>query len=329
MNKTTFSKIMRRRFFKIILVIIIVFTVLHFIIVPPVGEFVENIAWSNSRFVDIYGFKVHYIDQGEGDTLYVLLHGFGASVFTWREVVGNLSSSSRIAAFDRPGFGLTERIDPSKAPINPYHINGAVELTCKFIELIKRNESRIIIVGHSAGGGLALLVFLRCNISFSAFILIAPAWKPYTKPLYEKILYSIPLADKYGPLMARALINQLEGVLYKAWYNKSLLTNHVIEGYKYPLKARDWDKGLYWLMKYREFPDIRNDLSKVGIPVLIIHGLKDEIVPIETSIELYNLLSKHTKTKLVTLDQCGHLPHEEKPQEFLKELYIFVHEVFS
>jgi len=51
-------------------------------------------------------------------------------------------------------------------------------------------------------------------------------------------------------------VSSLEKILYKAWYDKGKLTQQVIDGYKYPLNNRDWDKGLYWVMKYRRTVDI-------------------------------------------------------------------------
>ena len=46
---------------------------------------------------------------------------------------------------------------------------------------------------------------------------------------------------------------------------------------KYPLNARDWERGLYWLIKYRRPVEI--DLDKITAPVLVIHCTQDEIVP--------------------------------------------------
>ncbi|MEM4427403.1 MAG: alpha/beta hydrolase, partial [Zestosphaera sp.] len=91
--------------------------------------------------------------------------------------------------------------------------------------------------------------------------------------------------------------------------------------------ARDWDKGLYWLMKYGEFPEISNSLKNLKKPILIIHGVNDEIVPLSSSLDLVNLLSNESKHTLATISGCGHLPHEEKPEEFLKIVDEFIKEI--
>lgn len=303
---------------------LLVIMALYLIPVPPVGVPVDELAYENSRFVVVNGIRIHYVDKGNGDHLIVLLHGFGASVFSWREVIDDLSMHGRVVAFDRPGFGLTERVEPWKTDVNPYHVDGAVEVTCEFIKTVQAGEQRVVLIGHSAGGGIALLVALRCDLPITGLVLVAPSWKPYSKPLYERMLFELPFVDKYGPLIVRLMIGQLEQTLIRAWYNKTKLTQEVIEGYKYPLKARDWDKGLYWLIKYREFPYISSELEHIRVPVLIVHGKQDEIVPVDHSIELYSLLRASTHVELEIIDECGHLPHEEQSEVFVQLVSTFL-----
>jgi len=59
---------------------------------------------------------------------------------------------------------------------------------------------------------------------------------------------------------------------------------------------------------------------------LVIHGVNDEIVPLNSSLELVSLLSNESKPRLVIVSECGHLPHEEKPDEFLKIVKEFIEE---
>ena len=70
---------------------------------------VFDLADQGSRFVNIIGWNIHYIIHGKGEPTIILLHGFGASLFSWRDVIGPLSSFGTVVAYDRPAFGLTER----------------------------------------------------------------------------------------------------------------------------------------------------------------------------------------------------------------------------
>ena len=90
---------------------------------------------------------------------------------------------------------------------------------------------------------------------------------------------------------------------------------------KYPLNARDWDRGLYWLIKYRRPVEI--DLDKITALVLVKYCTQDEIVPYkERGAHLLYMLKNST---LKLLENCGHLPHEETPEATLEAMWTFLH----
>jgi pimeloyl-ACP methyl ester carboxylesterase len=82
----------------------------------------------------------------------LLLHGFGASVFSWNRVMRPLArvAYSKVLAFDRPAFGLTSRTswphDGTK-PINPYSMTFSVMATLAFIDYI--GAEKAVLVGYS------------------------------------------------------------------------------------------------------------------------------------------------------------------------------------
>ncbi len=71
----------------------------------------RDLAGPESRFVRLEGIEIHHEASSAelGRQAFVLLHGFGASTYSWREVVEPLSEIAPVIAFDRPTFGLTER----------------------------------------------------------------------------------------------------------------------------------------------------------------------------------------------------------------------------
>ena len=106
-----------KTFLRNILIVIGVFVVFLLVIpflipVPPIENSVNNpelLAEEQSKFIEINGIKVHYIEYGSGPETIILLHGFGASTFSWREVMEPLGKEYRVIAYDWIGFGLTER----------------------------------------------------------------------------------------------------------------------------------------------------------------------------------------------------------------------------
>jgi pimeloyl-ACP methyl ester carboxylesterase len=144
--------------------------------VPPIGGTVpaRQLADADSRFVEISGLDVHYKAAGAGQPVLVLLHGFGASTFTWQEVTAPLSEVGTVLAFDRPAFGLTERPLPGEwEGDNPYSPENQADLTIALLDQFGIREATL--VGHSAGGTVATLTALRHPQRIAALVLVAPA----------------------------------------------------------------------------------------------------------------------------------------------------------
>lgn len=303
---------------KVLAAIFLIMFALHVIPVPGTGEEVERVAPKEGDFVEVCGLKVYYMERpGEGENI-LLLHGFGASTYSWRYVLSS-DLGGRIVAFDRPGFGFTERRNPKELPCDLYSPEGAAELTIELMD--KLGMDKAVLVGHSAGAGVALLVALKAPERVEKLVLVAPAWSPREPSTLQRLLYSLPLTEKFFPLFIRSSVERLEDVLDNAWYNQSKLTDEVREGYKAPLKAKDWDKGLFWVVKYSSFPDIAEELRNLEVPALIVHCREDRIVPLESGERLAETLPN---AGMAVMEECGHLPHEEKPEEFLEVFEKFL-----
>ncbi|KAJ0047027.1 hypothetical protein Pint_06704 [Pistacia integerrima] len=114
----------------------------------------------------------------------ILLHGFGASVFSWNRVMKPLAgvTGSKVLAFDRPAFGLTSRVfsfqrstpdTEDKKSLNPFSMAFSVLATLYFIDFLAAEKA--IIVGHSAGSLVAVNSYFEAPERVAALILIAPA----------------------------------------------------------------------------------------------------------------------------------------------------------
>ncbi|CAA6661894.1 unnamed protein product [Spirodela intermedia] len=144
----------------------------------------------DSFFCEFNGIQIHHkvCHHGEEQTgqpwlPMILLHGFGASVFSWAGVMKPLASliGSSVLAFDRPAFGLTSRPRHSiwstgKAdmlPLNPYSIAFSVLATLFFIDRL--GPEKAVLVGHSAGCLVAVDTYFEYPERIAALILVAPA----------------------------------------------------------------------------------------------------------------------------------------------------------
>ena len=69
-------------------------------LVPP-----QHLADPDSKFMEVDGLQFHYKEAGEGRPAMILLHGFSASTFSWRNVIGPLSALGTVVSYDRPSSG--------------------------------------------------------------------------------------------------------------------------------------------------------------------------------------------------------------------------------
>jgi pimeloyl-ACP methyl ester carboxylesterase len=282
----------------------------------------EALADPDSIFLEINHLKVHLKRQGVGEPVFILLHGFGASTFSWREVMEPLATYGTVIAYDRPAFGLTERpLDWEGA--NPYTQESNIDLLLELMNTLEINQA--VLVGNSAGGTLATAFTLAHPERVQALIQVSAAIYQ-TRPDSPLLnwLFSTPQVDHIGPLIARRLAGgQGDTFLQSAWYDPSPLESdpEIIAGYRKPLRAENWDRALWEHTKATRAPGLAEQLGGIQIPTLVISGAEDQIVPVENSLRLAEDIPN---AQLVVIEKCGHLPQEECPQAFMEAITQFL-----
>ncbi|MBF4509492.1 MAG: alpha/beta hydrolase [Aeromicrobium sp.] len=297
--------------------------------VPPLEGAVDarSLADDTSHFITVNGIDVHYRTAGSGSPVIVLMHGFGASTFSWRDVIGPLAERGTVIAFDRPAFGLTGRPMPGEwdpgayAGGSPYAPEAQADLVVGLLDAL--GHERAVLVGHSAGGSVALLTALRHADRVEALVLEDAAI--YTEggpPAFIYPLLQTPQVRRIGPLVARSIGGTAgERFLESAWHDPSRITVETREGYRLPLQVRDWDRALWELTVARSPQRLGERAGEVMAPTLVITGVEDRIVPAEESERLAREIAGAT---LVSIEGCGHVPHEECTEEFVYAVYRFL-----
>jgi len=280
----------------------------------------EEMAYPDSQFVEINGVNIHYRQMGRGSPVYVLMHGFGASTFSWREVMQPLSEEGMVLAFDRPAFGLTERPLEWEG-MNPYSPRAQVTLVVDLLEVLDLDQG-VILVGNSAGGTIAMQTALDHPDLVRGLVLVDAAM--YTgggSPAWIRPVLHTPQMDRLGVLLARSIADRGERFLRSAYHDPSLVTEEVLEGYHRPLQVENWDQALWELTKASYPLNLEQKTDQVEVPTLVITGDDDRIVPTEDS---RRLAQDIPGAQLAELSACGHLPQEECPDAFLGALIPFV-----
>jgi len=280
----------------------------------------RDLAQHYSTFVNIDGIDVHVrFDPGNGKKTglsFVLLHGFASWVYTWDHVFDELAEMGSVLAYDRPGFGLTEKVLPKSLGFNPYTQDYQMKLLTELLDY--HSLDSVILMGHSAGGVVALRYALEHPERVRALVLIDPA--VYIQPPFPEILNRVLTAlevEELGPrFFAERFIDFANEGMKLSWYDASKITPERVEKFLLPTRIKNWEIALWKFMKANlDQRDLEERLSLLTIPTLIIWGKQDRIVPLEDGKRLLKTLSNAT---LVTINRCGHVPQEEAPHAFLQ-----------
>lgn len=302
----------------------LVLGILSFLIVPfliPVESSgtltVEEAAGAGAEFVDVDGVAVHveraaYTGDETVDAappLIVLLHGFGASTFTWREIIEPLSGFGDVIAYDRPAFGFTERPES----VDAYGPEANFAIMDALIDDAGGGDREVVIVGHSAGGGLAAEYARTRPDTVDELILVSPAIGSSSGgiPAWVVPLLGIPQIDRLGPLLAGALASGSTGLLEESFYDTSAITQEIRDGYFAPLEVEGWERGFWNFVRAPRITGLAERLDQIRQPTLVITGDTDTVVETARS-EL--LASELPDADLVVIPRSGHLPHEETPE---------------
>lgn len=312
----------------IIAAILVVLLVGPFLVpIPKLADTVppETLADEDSRFIEVNGIQVHYKQAGAGSPVVILLHGFGASTYSWREVIGPLSQQARVVAYDRPAFGLTERPLPGEwSGLSPYSPQAQIDLLFGLMDALEIEKA--ILVGNSAGGSVAMNAALAKPERVQALVLVdAAVYEGNNRSTLLHWLFQTPQMDRPGLLLARSISTSGMEILYNAWHDPSKITPEIIENYRKPLKVDHWDAAFWQLTKASLPTGLAERLDEFVLPVLVVTGDDDRIVPTASSLRLAEEIPG---SGLVVFENCGHVPQEECPAAFLEAVQPFISKIF-
>ena len=318
-----------RQTIKILLLALILLLILALIIplvikIPELEDVssVHELADPDSLFAEVDNFDIHYKTAGSSETTLVMLHGFGSSLYSWREVTPALAESYTVYAYDRPAFGLTER-PTTWTGENPYTRVASLHQLDHL--LTYWDTGPVVLVGNSAGGSVAMEYTLTHPEKVTALILVSPS-QGSGKSFASRFgwIVNSPQMQRMGPLLVRRIAETGLETLEKAWYDSSRQPPDMIQLYTKPLQAENWDVALWHYSTTGEVSQLPDQLGLFDLPILLITGEEDQIIPATNTIELAGKLKGG---ELVVIPECGHVPQEECPAEFLAAVEDFLAEI--
>jgi pimeloyl-ACP methyl ester carboxylesterase len=265
--------------------------------------------------------RISYEVRGSGSVTLVMLHGFGASLETWRDIQPFLEPRYRLVLVDMKGFG-----NSSKPEDNAYSIldqTAIITALCKSLDL-----KDYVLIGHSYGGAVALATYLTNHASGSpnpvrSLVLIDPPWYVQKFPLFIKMLRTGMVNHISLNLLSSR--TRTKYILNQVFLDKSKVTPERIDRYAKYLDLPGSHHAL--IASARQIIPANPTLfssrtHEVAVPTLILWGANDTLIPKWQGERLHKEIRD---SQFVVFAKCGHVPQEEQPEETAQKLIEFIH----
>lgn len=239
--------------------------------------------------LQIRGQQLHWYESGNGPRTLVLLHGGGGTGRAWLSQLIHLGDHDwRILAPDMPGFGRSDWFESVR------HMEDISPILFDWLSALHVDAA--VLGGNSMGGRVAMSMASRQPNRVTGLI----------------ILDSVGLALPNVPVINPLTLPQsgyTAGLVYDPARYKSRTPYRTLDD------ARELNRGRSAFARYVDGDHIRPDpdldLARLTMPSLLIWGREDQIVPLAYGKALDAAL---TRSELLVIDQCGHLPHIEEPE---------------
>lgn len=269
---------------------------------PPKGQFIE-----------VDGVRLHYLDQGQGEPL-VLLHGNGitASDVEASGLLPRAAEQYRVIAFDRPGFGYSER--PRTTLWTP---QAQARLLLKALDRL--GIERPVVLGHSWGTLVALAMGLQAPQSVRGLVLISGYY--YPSPRLDVAVLAQPAIPLIGDLMRYTVAPLVSRLLWPLLTKRIFSPAAVPENFKRlpkwmmlrpsQLRASAAESALMIpsaIALYKRYPEL-------AMPVQVIAGDGDRLIdPAHHAVRLNQALPAST----IKMEHGqGHMLHYARVDDIL------------
>lgn len=263
-----------------------------------------NVGQENSGTIDIY-----YEDHGKGKPV-ILIHGWPLSGRSWeKQSSALLNAGYRVITYDRRGFG-----DSSK-PTLGYDYDTFAQDLHRLITKLDLHD--ITLVGFSMGGGEVaryLGTYGSERVRRAAFIAAIPPFLLKTENNPSGVDSSVFEGIKAGISSDRlAFLSTFFSNFYNVDVHGGKRVSEQAVQFSWNIAAGASPKGTLDCVTAFSSTDFRNDLARINIPTLVVHGDSDRIVPIEASGKLTHDLVKGSKLVVVKGAPHGlNLTHAEE-----------------
>jgi pimeloyl-ACP methyl ester carboxylesterase len=266
-----------------------------------------------ANYFDINGQKLHYIDEGKGETI-LFVHGTPSWSFDYRNAIKKLKENYRCVAIDHIGFGLSDK--PEEYDYSTQNHSKTLE---KFV--LEKRLDNITLVVHDFGGPIGLNFAIQHPEKIKRLVVLNSwLWSSKTDPDFIKL--SKILKSPLLPFLYRYLNFSPKFILPKS-FGDHKISKQLLKQYTKPFADKTQRNGALAFAKsllndqdwFEELWNKRQSISNK--PTLFIWGMKDPIIKPHYLDKFHR---GFTNSATVKLETSGHFPQEEHPETLAKEI---------
>lgn len=261
--------------------------------VPPAEDEAEG--GGGWQTIDAAGYRLRYSKMGDGARHIVLVHGFGGDADRWAFTQEPLAANASVWAFDLPGHGQSSK------QVTDGSVAALAEVVVAFMDAVGIDQAEL--VGHSLGGAIALQTAIAHPDRVSGLALIAPAG-----------LGSAINGDYLAGFIACDNRKEMKGLLQQLVADPELVGRQLVADMLAFKRIDGVPEALATIAAGftadgRQSVDLRGGLAGLGMPVKVIWGDQDRIIPASQAADLPGNVSTHV------LPGYGHLVQLEAVAE--------------
>jgi pimeloyl-ACP methyl ester carboxylesterase len=257
------------------------------------------------EFISVEGHRIRYLKAGNSKKNLILIHGLGASAERWEHVIPQFSKHFTVFVPDLIGFGYSDK------PNVDYTTEFFAKFIASFLQAVGLNKATIM--GSSLGGQIAIEYTINNQKSVNKLVLVSPS---------GSMKQSTPALDAYvmaalypDPEIAKNAFTMMTG-------NNKDVNPEIVESFVQRMKMPNAKFAfMSTLLGLKHAEELVTKLEIIEVPTLVVWGELDPVIPIRYA---KDFVKKIRDCRFYQMEDCGHTPYVEDPQNFAKIVLEFL-----